>query len=84
MKIYNYFKNIAEQNISEEFRLKNIEKTRNYFFKEIEQNELMSKKHEKACATPNYIEHVLILPSTITCCISISAFASLLGVPIGI
>ena len=32
----------------------------------------------------NYIEHFLILTSTITGCFSISAFASLLGVPIGI
>ena len=32
----------------------------------------------------NYIKHFLILASTITGCISISAFASLLGIPIGI
>ena len=25
MKIYNYFKNIAEENISQEFRLKNVD-----------------------------------------------------------
>ena len=43
----------------------------------------MSKKH-KVCTTLNYIEHVLILASTVTGCISISAFASLLGIPIGI
>ena len=36
------------------------------------------------CATLNYIEHFLILASTITGCISISASASLLGIPIGI
>ena len=40
MKIYNYFNNIVEENISQEFRLKNIDEKRNYFFKEIEQNEL--------------------------------------------
>ena len=44
----------------------------------------MSKKHKKVCTTLNYIEHFLILASTITGCISISAFASLLGIPIGI
>ena len=32
----------------------------------------------------NYIEHLLILSSTVTGCISISAFASLVGIPIGI
>ena len=44
----------------------------------------MSKKHKKFCTTPNYIEHFLILASTITGCISISAFPSLFGVPIEI
>ena len=44
----------------------------------------MSKKHKKVCTTLNYIEHFLILASTITGCVSISAFASLVGIPIGI
>ena len=44
----------------------------------------MSKKHIKVCTTLNYIEHFLILGSTITGCISISAFASLVGIPVGI
>ena len=74
---------MVEENITQEFRLKNIDETRNYFFEEIEQNELMSKKHKKVCTTLNYIEHFLILTSRITGCISISAFASLLGIPIG-
>ena len=42
LKIYNYFKNIVEENISPKFKSKNIDKTRNYFLEEIEQNELMS------------------------------------------
>ena len=36
------------------------------------------------CTNLNYIEHFLILASTITGCISISAFDSLLGIPIRI
>ena len=44
----------------------------------------MSTKHRKLCTTLNYVEHILILASTITGCISFSAFASLLGIPIGI
>ena len=52
--------------------------------KKVKQNELMSRKHKKVCTTLNYIEHFLILASTITGCISISAFASLLGIPIRI
>ena len=69
------------ENISQEFRLRNIDKTRNYFLEEIKQNELMSTKHKKVCTTLNYIEHFLNLASTITGSISISAFASLLGIP---
>ena len=69
----NYLKSMVEENIGKEFRLKNIDKTRNYFLEEIEQNELMSKKHIKVCATLNYIEHFLILVSAITRRISISA-----------
>ena len=83
MKIYNYFKNIVEES-SQEFRLKNIDETRNYFLAEIKQNELVSRKHEKICTTLNYIEHALILASTVTRCISIAAFASLIGIPIRI
>ena len=75
---------MVEEKISQEFRLKNIDETRNYFLEEIKQNELMSRKHKKVCTTLNYIEHFLILASTITGCISISTFASLLGIPIGI
>ena len=43
----------------------------------------MSRKHKKVCTTLNYIEHFLILVSTITGCISISVFSSLPGIPIG-
>ena len=60
--------------------MKNINETRNYFLKEIEQNELMRKKDKKVCTTLNYIEHFLVLSSEVTGGISISAFASLLGI----
>ena len=75
---------MAEENISQEFRLKNIDETRNYLLEEIKQNGLMSKKHRKVCTTLNYIENFHILGSKITGCISISAFSSLIGIPIGI
>ena len=35
------------ENISQEFRLRNIDETNNYFVEEIEQNKLMSKKYKK-------------------------------------
>ena len=44
----------------------------------------MSKKHIEVCRVLNYIEHSLIAISTITGCVSISAFASLVGIPIEI
>ena len=44
----------------------------------------MRKKHKKVSTTLNYIVHFLILALAVAGCISISTFASLLGVPIGI
>ena len=75
---------MVEGNISEEFRLKNIDNTRNCLIEEINPNELMSKKHKKICTTLNYIEHSVILASTVTGCLYISGFSSLFGIPIGI
>ena len=45
---------------------------------------MISKQHKKVCTTLNYIERFPILASTICGCISISAFAPLIGIPIGI
>ena len=44
----------------------------------------MSKKHKKVCTALSYIEYVLILASAVAIGISISAFASLLCIPIRI
>ena len=77
---------MAEENTSQEFRIKNIDETRNYLKLLIEEenwNELMSEKHKKVCVTLNYIKHFLILSSTIPGCVSISAFPSLVGIPMG-
>ena len=75
---------MLEKTVRQEFRLKIMDETRNYFLEEIEQNELISRKHKKICTDLIYIEHFLILASTITGCISISSFAFLLAIPIGI
>ena len=75
---------MGAEDIKQEFRLKNIEETRHYFIKEIDQNELMSNKHKKVCATLNHIEYFLMLASARTGCISISPFASLGEISIGI
>ena len=55
-----------------------------YFVEEMNQISLFSKRHEKNCTTLNYIEHFFILASAVTQCVSISAFTSLVGIPIGI
>ena len=47
---------MAEEDISQEFRLKNIDETRNYLIEEINRNELMNKKHQKVCTALNYVE----------------------------
>ena len=66
MKIYNNFKNMIEENISQEFRLKNIDEARNYFLEEIKQYESMSEKRKNIYTTLNFITHFLILASTIS------------------
>ena len=38
-----------EENISEEFKLKHVDETRNYLIEEINQNELIRKKPKKVC-----------------------------------
>ena len=75
---------MVAENIIHEFRSKNINETRNYFLEEIEQNELMSREQKNVCTTLYYIEHFFILASAVTGFISISAFASFLGIPVGI
>ena len=49
-----------------------VEKTKNYFIEEIKQNELIRKKHKKVYKILDYIGSV-----------SISALASLVGIPVG-
>ena len=75
---------MSEKNINQEFRLQKIEEIRTYLLRKINQNELMSKKHKNVCPVLNYIEHLLILISTVTGWVSISVFAFLAGIPIGI
>ena len=44
----------------------------------------MRRKHKNVYTTLNYIERLLVLASAVTGCVSISAFASLVGISIGI
>ena len=75
---------MTDESISREFRLKNINETRNYYIEEISLNEMMSKRHEIVCRVFNCVKNLLISVSTETGYVSISDFASLIGVPVGI
>ena len=66
---------MLEENVNQEFRLKKAHEIRNYLIQEINLN---------IRKILNYIEHLLIAIFTITGCVSISAFTSLVGIPIGI
>ena len=70
---------MTEENIRQKFRLRNKDETRNHLTEEINRNDLISKKHKKLCVAFNYIELLLILSYAVTGCVSISAFASLVG-----
>ena len=67
-----------------EFRYGNIDETRNYLLDKIKHNNLMKEKYMKTCKYLNYAENWLILVSTITSCISIFTFASLVDINVGI
>ena len=78
---------MVEENIGQEFTLldeTNKDKTKNCFIKEINLNELISKKHKETCTTLYCIKHLLTLFYAVTGCVSISTFTFLVGIPIGI
>ena len=76
--IYSYLE-MKEENISQSLDFKKRKWVTSYFIEEMNQNELMSKKHKKVSRVPNFIEKVLILASAVTEYASISALASLVG-----
>ena len=74
IQLYSYFQNIEKENTYFKFALKNND-TRNKFLEEI-----MNKEKKKNCKTLNYDEHLLIIASTTTGCVSISSFTSVTGI----
>ena len=58
-----------KENTNQKFRLKNIDKIRNYLIEEINRNELTSKKHKNFRRDLNYIDRSLVVKSTITGCV---------------
>ena len=73
---------MKEGNIHQEFRLKEIDKTRNYFIEELKQHQLIRKTDKKACKILTYTDSLLILASTVTGCVSISTFCFLICIPV--
>ena len=64
--------------------MESIDETRNYLLGKIKHNDLMSEKHKKVCRALNFFEHFFVFISAISGCVSISAFALLVVVPVGI
>ena len=62
---------MPEENITQEFRLKKMDEWRNYLTEEINQNKLLSKKLKNVCRVLSYTEHLLIVISIATRCISL-------------
>ena len=75
---------MREENIDQEFRLKEIGKKRNYFTEETKQIKVISKKHKKICNVLNHTEHLLFLASTFIEHVSISTLVSSIGISLGI
>ena len=61
-----------------------IGQAKNYLLAEIKHNDLKSEKYKKTCKCLSYVEHLLILASMVTCCVSIFTFAPLVCIPVGI
>ena len=67
-----------------ESRLRKFDETRNYLLDKIKHNDLMSEKYEKTCKYLNYVESLLLSASTVTGCVSVSAFSLLVAIPVDI
>ena len=50
-----------------EFRLRKVDETRNCLSEEIMKN--IRSECKKTCEYLNYVEHLIILVSTVTCCV---------------
>ena len=73
--------NLTEQT---KIRLNKITKIENYFYQEINQRKLCSKKLSKYITAFDYIDKILIVLSATTGGVSICSFTSIVGAPVGI
>ena len=65
-------------------KLKKITETENYFYQEINQRKLCSKKLSKYVTAFDYIDKILIVLSATSSGVSIISFTSIIGAPVGI
>ena len=74
---------MSEENINQEFRLKN-RLNKELFNQGNISKWINEEEHKKGCRVSNFIDNLLILLSTIIGCVYISAFPSLVRIPMGI
>ena len=53
---YKYSKANMPEEASLQFRLRKVDKTRNYLLEQINNNDLISQKYKKTCKFLNYVE----------------------------
>ena len=76
---------VDKSNINnQQFRLNKISKIEDYFIAEIKERELMSKKLSKYISFFDYFDKSLTVLSVTTGGVSITFFATVIGIPIGI
>ena len=77
--IYKYFSDKCGRRDKSQVQIK-----RNFLLEEIKHNDFMSEKYKKTYKYLNYVEHLLIIVSVVTGCVSFCAFALLVCFPVGI
>ena len=82
----NELSSVETQNLSDQtkFRLNETNKIKDYFYSEIQERKLRSKKVSKYIAAFNYIDKTQIVLSTTSGGISIISFTSVIGAPAGL
>ena len=66
---------MAKENVCLGFKLNKVDETRNYLLEEIKRNHLRNI---------NYFEHIPIFVLSVSGCVSISVFTSLVVIPVSI
>ena len=85
IKHQNIYPNLNEISSNEQqFRLKKIDETKDYFLSEIRKRELISENLSKYLASLDYFDKSLNVLSLLSGSISIASFRNVIGAPTGI